>query len=91
MSRACCLTPGPRQGIYAQRTSNLISLRGKGSQEDLRCVCPGFSQGGRGRVTAAAMSLAELDAALDELAEGSENLPILAPEAYTREGIYRSG
>jgi hypothetical protein len=37
------------------------------------------------------MSLEEFDAALDELAEGSENLPILPPEAYTREGIYENG
>jgi hypothetical protein len=37
------------------------------------------------------MSLAEFDAALGELAEGSENLPVLPPEAYTREGIYGNG
>ncbi len=36
-------------------------------------------------------SLEEFDAALDELAEGSENLPVLPPEAYTREGIYGNG
>jgi hypothetical protein len=37
------------------------------------------------------MSDEEFEAALDELAEGSENLPILPPEAYTREGIYGGG
>jgi len=37
-----------------------------------------------------AMDLAEFDAALDALAEGSENLPILPPEATTRAGIYRN-
>ena len=36
-------------------------------------------------------SLEEFDAALDELAEGSENSPVLPPEAYTREGIYGNG
>ncbi len=38
----------------------------------------------------AAMSLEEFDTALDELSEGSENWPVLPPEAYTREGIYGS-
>ena len=37
----------------------------------------------------ATMSLDELEARLDALAEGSENLPALPPEATTREGIYR--
>jgi hypothetical protein len=37
------------------------------------------------------MSDEEFEAALDELAEGSEQLPILPPEAYTREGIYGNG
>ena len=37
------------------------------------------------------MSDEEFEAALDELAEGSERLPILPPEADTREGIYGSG
>ncbi len=37
------------------------------------------------------MSDEEFEAALDELAEGSENLPILPPEAYTRDGIYGNG
>ena len=35
-----------------------------------------------------AMSLAEFDAALDALAEGSERLPVLAPDATSRIGIY---
>ncbi len=37
------------------------------------------------------LSVEEFDAALDELAERSEQLPVLPPEAYTREGIYGSG
>ncbi len=37
------------------------------------------------------MSDEEFEAALDELAEGSENLPVLPPEATTREGIYEGG
>ena len=37
------------------------------------------------------MSDEEFEAALDELAEGSENWPILPPEATTREGIYGNG
>ncbi len=40
--------------------------------------------------SAPAISDEEFEAALDELAEGSENLPILPPEAYTRQGIYGS-
>ncbi len=32
--------------------------------------------------------LDEFDAALDDLAEGSEHLPVLPPEAYRRESIY---
>lgn len=35
------------------------------------------------------MDLAEFDAALDALSEGSENLPVLPPEATNRAGIYR--
>ena len=35
------------------------------------------------------ISLEELEARLDALAEGSENLPVLPPEATTREGLYR--
>jgi hypothetical protein len=38
-----------------------------------------------------AMSPADFEAALDELSAGSERLPILPPEAFTREGIYRDG
>jgi hypothetical protein len=34
------------------------------------------------------ISTEEFDAALDELSADSEQLPILPPEAYTREGIY---
>jgi putative addiction module CopG family antidote len=37
----------------------------------------------------AAMNLAEFEAALDALAEGSELLPVLPPEATSRAGIYR--
>ena len=36
-----------------------------------------------------AMSLAEFEATLDALAEGSEALPVLPPEATSRAGIYR--
>lgn len=36
-------------------------------------------------------SLDEFDAALDDLAEGSEHLPLLPPEAYHRESIYGDG
>jgi hypothetical protein len=35
------------------------------------------------------MNLAEFEATLDALAEGSEKLPVLPPEATTRAGIYR--
>ena len=35
------------------------------------------------------MNLAEFEATLDALAEGSERLPVLPPEATTRAGIYR--
>lgn len=31
----------------------------------------------------------DFDAGLDELVEGSESLPVLPPEAYRRESIYR--
>lgn len=34
-------------------------------------------------------SLGEFEAALDALADGSEKLPVLSPEATTRAGIYR--
>jgi hypothetical protein len=37
----------------------------------------------------ATISLEELEARLDALAKGSENLPVLPPEATTREGLYR--
>jgi putative addiction module CopG family antidote len=37
----------------------------------------------------AAMSLAEFEATLDALAEGSEKLPVLPPEATSRAEIYR--
>lgn len=33
-------------------------------------------------------SLEEFEAAMDELAEGLDHLPVLAPEALTRESIY---
>ena len=35
------------------------------------------------------MTLAEFEATLDALAEGSERLPVLPPEATSRAGIYR--
>ena len=35
------------------------------------------------------MNLAEFDASLDLLAEGSERLPVLPNDATTRAGIYR--
>lgn len=34
-------------------------------------------------------NVAEFEAALDALAQGSEELPVLPPEATTRTGIYR--
>jgi Arc/MetJ-type ribon-helix-helix transcriptional regulator len=37
----------------------------------------------------AAMNLAEFEATLDALAEGSEKLPVLPTEATSRAGIYR--
>jgi hypothetical protein len=37
------------------------------------------------------ISSEDFDAALDELSAGSERLPVLPPEAYSREGIYRDG
>jgi Arc/MetJ-type ribon-helix-helix transcriptional regulator len=36
------------------------------------------------------MNLAEFEATLDALAEGSERLPVLPPESTTRAGIYRN-
>lgn len=33
-------------------------------------------------------TLEEFEADMDALAEGSENLPVLPPEAFTREAIY---
>jgi hypothetical protein len=33
-------------------------------------------------------SLKEFEAAMDELAEGLDDVPVLAPEALTRESIY---
>jgi hypothetical protein len=33
-------------------------------------------------------TLEEFEAAMDELAEGLDNVPVLAPEALTRESIY---
>ena len=38
-----------------------------------------------------AMSPEDFEAALDELSAGSERLPLLSPEAYSREGIYGDG
>jgi hypothetical protein len=38
-----------------------------------------------------AMSPANFEAALDELSADSERLPILSPEALSREGIYKDG
>jgi hypothetical protein len=38
-----------------------------------------------------AMSPEDFEAALDELSLGSEQFPVLSPDAYTREGIYRDG
>jgi len=37
------------------------------------------------------MSMEEFDAALDELARDSEQLPVLPPEADSRQGIYGNG
>ncbi|MBM4045059.1 MAG: hypothetical protein FJ279_08095 [Planctomycetes bacterium] len=37
------------------------------------------------------LALEEFEAALDALAEGSESLPVLPPEAYERESIYGDG
>jgi hypothetical protein len=36
----------------------------------------------------AGLSLQEFEAGMDALAEGSEQLPVLPPEAYSRESIY---
>jgi hypothetical protein len=36
----------------------------------------------------AGLSLQEFEAGMDALAEGSEELPVLPPEAYSRESIY---
>jgi hypothetical protein len=38
-----------------------------------------------------AMSPEDFEAALDELSAGSERLPVLPPEACSREGIYKDG
>ena len=38
-----------------------------------------------------AMSPEDFEAALDELSADSERLPVLSPEAYSREGIYGDG
>jgi hypothetical protein len=35
------------------------------------------------------VALEELDAALDEMAEDSDKIPVLPAEAYTRESIYK--
>ena len=40
---------------------------------------------------APALSVDEFEAALDELAAGSERLPVLSLDAFSREGIYRDG
>jgi hypothetical protein len=40
---------------------------------------------------APALTVEEFETALDELAAGSERLPVLAPDAFSREGIYRDG
>jgi predicted DNA-binding protein len=34
------------------------------------------------------LSLQEFEAGMDALAEGSEQLPVLPPEAYSRESVY---
>ena len=34
------------------------------------------------------VTLEEFEAALEELASASDSIPVLPPEAYTREGIY---
>ncbi len=36
----------------------------------------------------AGLSLQEFEAGMDTLAEGSEQLPVLPPDAYSRESIY---
>lgn len=36
-------------------------------------------------------SVADFRAALEALAQGAESLPLLAPEAFSRESIYRNG
>lgn len=42
-----------------------------------------------GERSSRAVDLAEFEATLDALAEGSEKIPILPDEAFTRAGIYR--
>jgi hypothetical protein len=41
-----------------------------------------------GPATAEGASLREFEAAMDELAEGLDHVPVLAPEALTRESLY---
>jgi hypothetical protein len=49
------------------------------------------SDGAAVRPDALPLSPEDFAAALDELSAGSERLPILPPEAYSREGIYDNG
>ena len=40
---------------------------------------------------AADATLEEFEAAMDELSEGTDHIPVLAPEAFSRESIYGNG
>ena len=43
-----------------------------------------------GKSSEKTISLEEIEARLDALARGSENLPYLSPEATTRQGLYQN-
>jgi Arc/MetJ-type ribon-helix-helix transcriptional regulator len=76
------LTPHSEEILREQ----LAQGRFRSPEEVIERALETLSEGVRRR---AVLDLAEFDAALDALAEGSERLPILRSEATTRAGIYR--
>ncbi len=73
------LLPQIEEGLLSQARERGMTL-----DAYVQSVIESAAAGG----VASTMSAEDFEAALDELAAGSERLPVLSAEAYSREGIY---
>jgi hypothetical protein len=73
------LTPEVEARLWAQARAQGVSLAAYLQTAIEQIAALESPQGG---------SLEEFEAGMDALAEGSEQLPVLPPQAYSRESIY---